>query len=185
MQDRSLHPNTRILVDAWRRMGRTPSTNTVDDPRVAEHPELMTQLFVVQHSREYGWLFRTAGQGLSGLLGRDLTNHDFLQLWSGPDREMMAHFMEAVRFDGAPGIIRGRGETLTGQRVEVEITLMPLVRPGSGAHNDTPRLLGLYQTLGGEPMLKGRPIWRHRISMLVPPDTRSEGPQLRLVTANA
>ena len=97
----------------------------------------------------------------------------------------MAHFMEAVRFDGAPGIIRGRGETLTGQRVEVEITLMPLVRPGSGAHNDTPRLLGLYQTLGGEPMLKGRPIWRHRISMLVPPDTRSEGPQLRLVTANA
>ena len=133
MQDRSLHPNTRILVDAWRRMGRTPSTNTVDDPRVAEHPDLITQLFVVQHSREYGWLFRTAGQGLSGLLGRDLTNHDFLQLWSGPDREMMAHFMEAVRFDGAPGIIRGRGETLTGQRVEVEITLMPLVRPGCSA----------------------------------------------------
>ena len=117
--------------------------------------------------------------------GAGWAEHDFLQLWSGPDREMMAHFMEAVRFDGAPGIIRGRGETLTGQRVEVEITLMPLVRPGTGAHGDTPRLLGLYQTLGGEPMLKGRPIWRHRISMLVPPDTHSAGPQLRLVTSNA
>ena len=60
---------------------------------------------------------------------------------------------------------------------------MPLVRPGG--QTDTPRLLGLYQTLGGEPMLKGRPIWRHRISMLVPPDTRTEGPQLRLVATNA
>ena len=143
MQDRSIHPNTRILIDAWRRMSRGPDTNAVDDPRVAEHPDLITQLFVVQHGKDDGWRFRTAGQGLSG----------------------------------------GRGETLAGQRVEVEITLMPLVRPGG--QTDTPRLLGLYQTLGGEPMLKGRPIWRHRISMLVPPDTRIEGPQLRLVATNA
>ena len=183
MQDRSIHPNTRILIDAWRRMSRGPESNAIDDPRVAEHPDLITQLFVVQHSNDNGWRFRTAGQGLSDLLGRDLTNHDFLELWSGPDRFMMTHFMDAIRYDGAPGIVRGRGETLAGQRVEVEITLMPLVRPGG--QTDTPRLLGLYQTLGGEPMLKGRPIWRHRISMLVPPDTRTEGPQLRLVATNA
>jgi hypothetical protein len=182
MNDRSIHPNTRILIDAWRRMSASPAANAVDDPRVAEHPDLITQLFVVQHDREAGWLFRTAGQGLSDLLGRDLTHHDFLELWTGPDRFMMAHFMEAIRYDGAPGVIRGRGETLAGQRVEVEITLMPLVRPG--AHTDTPRLLGLYQTLGGEPMLGGRPVWRHRISMLVPPDTRTEGRQLRLVANN-
>jgi hypothetical protein len=30
-------------------------------------------------------------------------------------------------------------------------------------------------------MLLGQPVFRHRISMLVPPDTRRLGPQLRLV----
>ena len=115
MNDRSIHPNTRILIDAWRRMSASPVANAVDDPRVAEHPDLITQLFVVQHSPDTGWMFRTAGQGLCDLLGRDLTNHDFLELWTGPDRFMMSHFMEAIRYDGAPGVIRGRGETLSGK----------------------------------------------------------------------
>jgi hypothetical protein len=183
MIDRSIHPNTKVLIDAWRRMSASPSGNTVDDPRVADHPDLIKQLFVVQRMPDSAWTFRTAGEGLSGLLGRDLTHHNFLNFWSGPDRAMMAHFMEAVRFDGAPSVIRGRGETLTGQRVEIEITLMPLVHAGMPA--TAPRLLGLYQTLGGEALLAGRPIWRHRVSMLVPPDTRVEGPNLRLVASNA
>ena len=85
--------------------------------------------------------------------------------------------------DGAPGVIRGRGETLTGQRVELELTIMPLAKQTERA--DSNRLLGLYQTLGGEPLLKGRPVWRHRVSMLVPPDTRISEPRMKLVASNA
>ena len=80
-------------------------------------------------------------------------------------------------------MIRGSGETLTGQRVEVEITLMPLAQ--SSVDGNVTRFLGLYQTLGGLPMLKGRPIWRHRLAMLVPPDTRRSEPALKLVASNA
>ena len=96
---------------------------------------------------------------------------------------MMSAFLDAVQLDSAPGVIRGRGETMTGQRVELELTLMPLAKQSE--QTDNQRLLGLYQTLGGEAFLKGRPVWRHRISMLVPPDTRLAEPRLKLVASNA
>ena len=183
MNDRSIHPNTKVLLDAWRRMNANPAYGATETPRVNDHPELIDRLFVIEHKRDGAWLFRTAGGSLTDLLGRQLTNHDYLNLWTGPDRPMMSAFLEAVQLDGAPGVIRGRGETMTGQRVELEVTLMPLVKQSE--RGDNFRLLGLYQTLGGEPLLKGRPVWRHRISMLVPPDTRTEAPQLRLVASNA
>ncbi|HPF24057.1 MAG TPA: PAS domain-containing protein [Hyphomonas sp.] len=182
MNDRSIHPNTKILLDAWRRMNAHTDPVGSESPRVTDHPGLIDRLFVLEHKRDGAWLFRNAGGSVSSLMGRQLVDHDFLNLWTGPDRPMMSAFLEAVQLDGAPGVIRGRGETLTGQRVELELTLMPLAKQSE--RPDTSRLLGLYQTLGGEPMLKGRPVWRHRISMLVPPDTRVPGPQLKLVASN-
>lgn len=183
MNDRTIHPNTRILLDAWKRMSAAPDTHADTGPQAKDHPELITNLFVIQAMEEGTWVFRTAGDGLTRLLGRDLTNHNFLSLWSGPDKYMMAGFLDAVRADGSPGVIRGRGETLTGQRAEIEITVIPLAR--SSVETSKARFLGLYQTLGGTPMLKGRPIWRHRISMLVPPDSRPPSPALKLVASNA
>ena len=183
MNDRSIHPNTKVLLDAWRRMNTMAAQAQVETPRVNEHPGLIDRLFVLEQKRDGAWLFRNAGGSVSGLLGRQLVDHDFLNLWTGPDRPMMSAFLEAVQLDGAPGVVRGRGETMTGQRVELELTLMPLAKQSE--RPDTARLLGLYQTLGGEPMLRGRPVWRHRISMLVPPDTRPPGPQLKLVASNA
>ena len=183
MHDRSIHPNTRIMLEAWKRMSVDPTLKEDRTPRANEHPDLISNIFMVQATEDGAWIFRTAGDGISELLGRTLPNHDFLNLWTGPDRSMVSGFLDAVRADGAPGVIRGRGETLTGQRVEIEITLMPLAR--SHGHGSSTRFLGLYQTLGGVPMLKGRPIWRHRVSMLVPPDTRPAEPALKLVANNA
>ena len=182
MNDRSIHPNTRVLLDAWRRMNAQTAQSDDESPRVNDHPGLIDRLFVLENRRDHAWLFRTAGGSLTGLLGRPLVDHDFLNLWTGPDRPMMSAFLDAVQLDGAPGVVRGRGETLTGQRVELELTLMPLAKKSERA--DGARLLGLYQTLGGEPLLKGRPVWRHRISMLVPPHSRATEPQLKLVASN-
>jgi hypothetical protein len=45
---------------------------------------------------------------------------------------MMSAFLDAVQLTAAPGVIRGRGETMTGQRVELELTIMPLAnRPNA------------------------------------------------------
>lgn len=183
MNDRSIHPNTKILLDAWRRLNAKAAEAATETPRVNDHPGLVERLFVLEKKRDGAWLFRTAGGTLTSLLGRHLIDHDFLNMWTGPDRPMMSAFLDAVQLDSAPGVIRGRGETMTGQRVELELTLMPLAKQSE--QTDNQRLLGLYQTLGGEAFLKGRPVWRHRISMLVPPDTRLAEPRLKLVASNA
>lgn len=179
MIDRSIHPNTRILLDAWRRMQADPQSHGLTGPDVSDHENLIDRIFVVEQRDDQSWLVRTSGAMLNALVGRNLVNNNYLDLWTGPDRAMMAAFLEAIRFDGAPGVVRGRGETLTGERVELEITLMPLT--AEAGRSPRLRMLGLYQTLGGEAMLSGQPVFRHRISMLVPPDTRRLGPQLRLV----
>lgn len=179
MIDRSIHPNTRVLLDAWRRMQADPKAHALAGPDARDHESLIDRIFVVEQRDDQSWLVRTSGAVLNVLVGRNLVNHNYLDLWTGPDRAMMAAFMEAIRFDGAPGVVRGRGETLNGECVELEITLMPLsVESG---RSPRPRMLGLYQTLASEPMLTSKPVFRHRISMLVPPDTRRSGPQLRLV----
>lgn len=179
MIDRSIHPNTRVLLDAWRRMQANPNGHALEGPDVRDHASLVERIFMVERREDLSWLVRTSGPALNALVGRNLVNANYLDLWTGPDRAMMAAFMESIRFDGAPGVVRGRGETLNGERVELEISLMPLTAdPGRSPRQ---RMLGLYQTLGAETALLGKPVFRHRISMLVPPDTRRTGPQLRLV----
>jgi hypothetical protein len=182
MIDRSIHPNTRVLIEAWRRMQADPQAHGLSGPDVRDHANLVDRIFVIERREDQSWLVRTSGATLNALVGRNLTNHNYLDLWTGPDRAMMSALLESIRFDGAPGVVRGRGETLNGERVELEISLMPLNPQSSGSGGL--RMLGLYQTLGGEPMLAGKPVFRHRISMLVPPDTRRTGPQLRLVANN-
>lgn len=182
MIERSIHPNTKVMIDAWKRIQANPDATDAVDPGANEHVDMLQRLFVLQMTPDHHWTFRVVASGVTALLGRDMTDHDFMTLWSGPDRQMMAAFTETVRLEGSPGVIRARGETLTGQRAELEITLMPIAASKKGA--ESPRMIGLYQTLGGEPMLKGRPVWRHRISMLVPPDTKQQTSHLRLVANN-
>ena len=131
-------------------MSVDPASEEDRTPRANDHPDLITNIFMIQSTQDGAWIFRTAGDGVSQLLGRTLPNHDFLALWTGPDRSMVSGLLDAVRLDSAPGVIRGSGETLTGQRVEVEITLMPLAQ--SSVDGNVTRFLGLYQTLGGLPM---------------------------------
>lgn len=183
MNDRSLHGNTKVLLSAWRRMNITNAAEAEAEPKAVDHPELVSNLFVITAAPHAEWRIRSAGDSVTQLLGRELANYNFLDLWSGPDREMMEAFLESVRADGAPGVIRGTGETMTAEQVEFELTLMPLARDAGGVLPY--RLLGLYQILDNPRSLKGRPLWRHRLSMLVPPNTQRQTPGLRVIASNA
>tara|TARA_B100000678_G_scaffold291623_1_gene309950 strand:+ start:8234 stop:8884 length:651 start_codon:yes stop_codon:yes gene_type:complete len=179
MMDRAVHPHTRAILNAWRRLSSDEGAPGID-PRVEDFPNLLGSLFVLKRTEDGIWLFANAGKDLNIHMGRELVDHDFLSLWRGRDLSLVSAQLDAVRFGSAPGILRGRGETLTGQKVELEIALAPLRSKSSGSD----RILGLYQMLGGEGLLCGRPIWRHGISAIYPPDTRVEERHLRLVASN-
>jgi len=175
------HPNTKTILSAWQRM-TSASQSEEKGPRTSDHPDLIDRLFVLESSDDGAWLFRNAGKRISSLLGRELAEQNFLDFWKGHDREMLEGFLFSVQETHLPGILEARGETLTGQRVDIEMTLAPLASPrGSEPHQ---RLLGLYQTLSADDILHGRPVWRHRLTAIYPPDIRPEPAAIHLVASN-
>ena len=181
MLDRTLHPNSQTLLSAWQRMNST-DTDIASGPTTRDHPDLVSRLFVMQDVGEGDWVFRTAGQQLQSYLGRELADHNFLNFWAGHDRNMLDLLLRTITEERTPGIVRGRGESLTGERVDIELILAPLAQPPH-LEGGT-RVLGLYQTLGGEAFLRGRPIWRHRLTAIFPPDSGKCEPRLKLVANN-
>lgn len=181
MKSTPYHPNTETLLSAWERMTNTQEAEPGRE-RASDHPDLLECLFVIERSEECGWLFRNAGNRLGKLLGRELSAHDCLDFWTGHDRTMVKTLLESVRESRKPGILQATGETLTGTHVNIELTLAPLptLRPDK-PHS---RLLGLYQVIEPASVLKGRPVWRHRVTGVFPPKIDRQVPGIRLVANN-
>jgi len=175
------HPNTETLLSAWERMS-SASPEQDHTTRASDHPDLLDCLFVIERSEEGCWLFRNAGDQLGKLLGRDLAQHDSLDFWTGHDRRMVESLIDSVRESRKPGILRATGETLTGTQVDIEVTFAPL--PTQQQKVQSSRLLGLYQVLQPRQVLKGRPVWRHRVTAVYPPRLERSPAQLRLVESN-
>lgn len=180
MNEIARHPNTQMLLNAWDYMISDPDPNNdVEPTRI--HKDLIDCLFVLEDI-DQAWIFRNAGQNLPSFLGRDLADQDFLRFWTGHDRAMAETLLSATVDGRRPAFIHARGETLTGQRIDIEITLAPLLKtPRSQSPS---RILGLYQTLDSTQTLNGRPVWRHRITQILPPDGEQYQPQIRLVASN-
>ncbi|MEL6567366.1 MAG: PAS domain-containing protein [Pseudomonadota bacterium] len=181
MLERTAHPNTRTMLEAWRRMDSNPGDALSHSPMMGEPSSLIGNIFVLREAAEGGWLFRTAGQALHDYFGKNVCDEDFFDLWMGSDRGLARSVAEAVSSELSPGVIRARGETLTGRILQVEIALAPLPHREGTAR----RLLGHYQPLGGEKLLEARPIWRHAITEIHAPQrqTPRKRPHLKLVSS--
>jgi hypothetical protein len=179
MRQKIFHPNTKTLLKAWERINQETAGNLAS-PEVGEHADLMANLFVLDQIEEQDWVFRNSGLQIETLFGRPLIDHDFGSLWSPIDRSLAHAFLNGVRFAERPGIMRGLGETLTGDTVRLEITLAPLAT-SQIAPTKLPRLLGLVQLLDPFAQLMQRPIWRQRLTALYPPEPRPRPSKLRLV----
>jgi len=175
----SLHPNTTAMLLAWQRI--TASPNDIDGgPSAHEYPGLLGRLFVVETTRKNFVPFRIAGDELSEVLGRNTIGTDFLDLWTGADRSLVAALIESVADENRPGLIRAIGQTSAGRRTELELAIAPLGDDMSGPN----RMLCLYQTLGGENMLQNRSIWSHKVRSIHPPEPTVQVKNLRLVANN-
>lgn len=179
MQKNGLHPNTTAMLQAWQRITNTPGT-VHEGPSAHEYPDLLGRLFVLQATRPDNIAFRIAGDGLVDILGRNLIGTNFLDLWKNSDAKLLSAYLECVTNGNNPGIIRGISETQTGRHAQVELALAPLTSK-NGQHG---RLIGLYQTLGGEAMLRESQIRTHYISSMELPKPDLTPTSLKLVASN-
>jgi hypothetical protein len=92
---------------------------------------------------------------------------------------MMNALIDACDAAGEPGIVRVTAETVCGKQLGAEILLTPLKVDATLGD----RFLGLFQSLGGETFLDGRPIRLMRLGSLHPPLAKTPK-GMRLVVVN-
>jgi len=176
IEDMKAHPNTQAVLDAWRRLSEGQVNE--DGPTTDDYPGLVGRLFVLNHIGECDYSFRRVGYSLERLFGRVLAEHNFLSIWNEPDRQLVAAALSSAVADRGPALIRARGETLAGRRVDIEFALAPLY----GRNGAPARFLGLCQTMTPEDALNGRPLRRLQAIAVYPPapDFR---PAIRIVSS--
>ncbi|MFC7291694.1 PAS domain-containing protein [Hirschia litorea] len=171
------HPNTRAIIEAWKRLSWGDS-QLVDGPMAQDYPDVVSRLFIVQRTDVEDYSLRMVGAGIQELFGRELVEHNFLSLWTTSDRLIIKTAMETALSCGSPSLIQATAQTLDGRNIDIEVSFSPL----DSGNKQRPRLLCLYQTLSDESALKGRPICRHFITGMFPPKPKSTAPILRVVS---
>ncbi|MEL7480489.1 MAG: PAS domain-containing protein [Pseudomonadota bacterium] len=174
-----MHPNTRAMLHAWRRMSASPE-DLDGGPSVQDYPGILGRLFILHTGPRMNLPFRIVGDQLPGLIGKPLIGTDFLSLWLERDRRLLTAFLDKIVAEDRPGLLRAHGDTRRGTPVEIEMTFAPL---GHGGSTPT-RLLGLYQTLESEPSERAPSIVTHRLKSLYPPEAPSQSVSLRVVANN-
>lgn len=135
---------TKALFDYWNavRQGRlAPRRFEIEPAKIAG---LLPETFILERADRTAYRFRLAGTRLCQLFGQELRGTDFLDLWSGKDRDAMLALIRDVFKDG----LVGRGY-FVGYREGNEITryefcLLPLVHNGFAID----RLLGAITAIG-------------------------------------
>lgn len=157
------HPNTQAVLDAWRRL--STGLPAASGPAADDYPGVIGRLFLINRVGPADYSFRRAGHSLEVMFGRQLSEHNFLSLWSENDRGLIDACIETARLDRGPALIRARGQTLDGRQVDLEFVLAPL----TGAIGAPVRYLGLCQMTSPESQLGARPIHRLQATALFPP----------------
>ncbi|MBC7767758.1 MAG: PAS domain-containing protein [Phycisphaerales bacterium] len=172
--EETFHPDTRALLAYGRALGGARVA-----PKKGGADQVLERLFVIQRMKDGRLPIRTFGTELVKLFGRDLREHDFARFFLPPDLVMLNAMIEASMAAGEPAIARVTAETACGKLLGAEILLTPL----KVDHTMGERYLGLFQSLGGEPFLDGRPIQLMRLGSLHPPAAKMPK-GMRLVVVN-
>lgn len=172
--EETFHPDTRALLAYGRALagaGKAPKKGGAD--------QVLERLFVIERMNTGRWPLRSFGAELVKVFGRNMKEQDFSGLFLEPDLKLMTALIDAAKAAAEPAIARVTAETACGKKLGAEILLTPLkVEADLGE-----RYLGLFQTLGGDAFLDGRPIARLRLGSLHPPMAKAPK-NMRLVVVN-
>lgn len=174
MGEETFHPDTRALLAYGRALAGAGAP-----PRKGGADHVLERLFVIEKKQDGRLPIRTFGAELVSLFGRDLKEHDLARFFLPPDLALVYALINACEDAGEPGIIRLTAETACGQVLSAEMLITPL--KVKNAFGD--RFLGLFQSLGGEAFLSGKPIHTLRIGSLHPPMAKVRR-GVRLVVVN-
>ncbi len=156
------HSTTRELYDYWNRVrgGERAPLRSAIEPSDIRH--ILGEMFILEVLKRDSYHVRLAGTRICALYCREIKGTNFLDLWSGEDRQAMATLSAAVSEDGAAAVVTISALTARDQEVPCELVLLPLRH--SGANFD--RVLGSCAAMERPYWLGSEPIVRQSIASL-------------------
>ncbi len=160
-----LHPTTRSLFQVWDaiRRGRTAPSRSELDLRTIK--DLLANIAVIErHPLQSAFNFRLAGTALRKVFGKELTNTDFLALWSPVEQATIAELASIVVAKHQPATVRFKGFVKDGRAEGFELILLPMTH----ANRQETQIVAAVAPLTGPYWLGVHPIIRtelisHRI----------------------
>lgn len=145
---------SKELYAYWDRVrnGRIAPCRFEIDP--AEIASLLPETFIAAYEGRPSIRFRLAGTKICEQFGRELRGADFMDLWTGKDRDAVAALIRDILRDGIVAHGRFLASTAAGRQAEFELVLLPLIHNSSAVN----RLLGAFTAvhppywLGSEPL---------------------------------
>jgi len=119
------HPSNREFFAYWdeKRAGaRAPDRSEIEPDAVRE---LLGDIFVLSYDSAAGYPFRVAGTRLSALLGRDLRDQSFLQLFVQDGRREIEDIITAVTEEMLAAVAGITAASDDGTPVHLELLLLP------------------------------------------------------------
>lgn len=154
------HSATEQLFHYWdRRRGSRPAPDR-SEIEPGDIRDILPDTFILEIEDDNRFSWRLAGTRVCALHCRELKGRDFLNDWTGKERDTLLSILEAVLHEAAVGIVQFEGCTERDQMLDMEMVLLPLRVFG----RPTCRILGSIGTMGTPYWLGVRPPERRRIS---------------------
>ena len=129
------------------RRGRRPAPDRAEiDPGAIRHA--LADTFILAADLAGDLRFRLAGTRVCALFCRELKGEAFASLWGEPSAETAAHLITVVNNENVGAVAGVTGRTQDGERLELELLLLPLAQGGAA------RVRALGALTAGEP-----PYW--------------------------
>jgi hypothetical protein len=124
------HSSSRELFDYWntRRGGRAAPERADIEPAAIRH--ILADTFILAFDARAGHPFRIAGTRACALLGRELKNVAFLDLWGETSRELMCDLINAVAHEVVGVVASATGTNAEEDTLDLELVVLPLRHGG-------------------------------------------------------
>jgi hypothetical protein len=119
------HPSSRKFFAYWdekRGFARAPDRSEIEPGPLRE---LLGDIFVLGYDKPAGFPFRVAGTRVCALLGRDLKNKPFPDLFALPARSEIEEMVTVVSEEQLVAVAGLTGHTECGDKAHLELLLLP------------------------------------------------------------
>lgn len=119
------HPSSRGFFAYWDKMrgpARAPDRSEIEPSAVRE---LLGDIFVLSYDHEAGFPFRVAGTRVCALLGRDLKDQSFTELFAAGGRREIEDIISVVAEEMLPAVAGIAATAKDGKPAHLELLLLP------------------------------------------------------------